>query len=185
MSSVAVIDVETTGLRPFGHDRVVEVAVVVVTPDDEIVREYATLVNPERDIGPTSIHGLTSADIIDAPTFGMIAGSLIEAMADCVAMAGHNFRFDHAFMVEEFKRLDVAFPQKPSICTMALAGGGTLEACCQEQQIPLGNNAHSALHDARATAHLLAAKLKNNRKGIGYAEQPGVDSLATYTRDIC
>tara|TARA_R110002111_G_scaffold48269_3_gene85863 strand:+ start:837 stop:2069 length:1233 start_codon:yes stop_codon:yes gene_type:complete len=166
MSSIAVIDVETTGLRPLRHDRVVEVAVVVVTPDGNMLREYATLVNPERDIGPTSVHGLTSADIINAPTFEMIAGDVIEAMEDCVAMAGHNFRFDHAFMTEEFKRLDVVFPAKPSICTMTLASGGSLEACCQAHQILLGNNAHSALHDAKATAQLLSARLRNNRKAL-------------------
>jgi DNA polymerase-3 subunit epsilon len=70
---IAVIDVETTGLFPFRHDRVVELAAVVIRSDGEIEREFTSLVNPERDIGPSKIHGLTSEDILCAPKFGEIA----------------------------------------------------------------------------------------------------------------
>ena len=65
---IAVIDVETTGLFPFRHDRVVEVAAVIARADGRIEREFVSLVNPARDIGPSSIHGLTSEDILDAGT---------------------------------------------------------------------------------------------------------------------
>ncbi|MCE9592114.1 MAG: hypothetical protein K8S99_16530 [Planctomycetes bacterium] len=49
---IAVIDVETTGLFPFRHDRVVELAVVVVRTDGQVEREFVSLLNPTRDIGP-------------------------------------------------------------------------------------------------------------------------------------
>ncbi|GGT40553.1 exonuclease domain-containing protein [Nonomuraea spiralis] len=48
----AVIDVETTGLRTSWHDRVIEVAVVLLDPLGCVTREWSTLVNPERDLGP-------------------------------------------------------------------------------------------------------------------------------------
>jgi hypothetical protein len=32
--------------------------------DGEVGREFVTLINPERDIGPTTIHGLTASDIV-------------------------------------------------------------------------------------------------------------------------
>ncbi|GII59244.1 hypothetical protein Pth03_76330 [Planotetraspora thailandica] len=67
----AVIDVETTGLRPFWHDRVVEVGIVHLDP----AGEWTTLVDPERDLGPQHIYGITAADIRHAPTFGEIAGA--------------------------------------------------------------------------------------------------------------
>lgn len=53
---IAIIDVETTGLFPLRYDRVVEVAAIVIEGDGQIVREFVSLVNPGRDIGPTSIH---------------------------------------------------------------------------------------------------------------------------------
>lgn len=158
MSHIAVIDVETTGINPYRHDRVVEVAVITVRPDGTIDREFTSLVNPERDIGPTSIHGLTTADVISAPRFCEIAGSIMEVLSGCVAVAGHNVRFDHSFLTAEFRRMGEEFPQCPTVCTMRLAGGGSLRACCVDYEIAL-HTAHSASDDARATAQLLSALL--------------------------
>ena len=78
---IAVIDVETTGLFPLRHDRVIEIAAVVVDGDGRIVRQFVSLLNPGRDIGPSSIHGLTSEDILHTPQFGEIAGLLVETPA--------------------------------------------------------------------------------------------------------
>ncbi|MFO0261915.1 MAG: exonuclease domain-containing protein, partial [Planctomycetota bacterium] len=61
---IAVIDVETTGLSPWRHYRIVELAVVVVTPDGVVQQEYETLVNPERDMGPTRIHRIAAGDVV-------------------------------------------------------------------------------------------------------------------------
>jgi DNA polymerase III epsilon subunit-like protein len=53
---VAVVDVETTGLHPGYHHRVIEVAVVTLEPDGR--RDgWSTLVNPERDLGPQESTG--------------------------------------------------------------------------------------------------------------------------------
>jgi DNA polymerase III subunit epsilon len=72
----AVVDVETTGLYP-SVDRVVEIGVVVTDRWGNVQLEYETLVNPERDVGPTSIHGLTAAMVLKAPRFAEIAGDLL------------------------------------------------------------------------------------------------------------
>lgn len=156
---IAVIDVETTGLFPYRHDRVVEIAVVVIQGDGRIEREFVSLVNPGRDIGPTSIHGLTSADILHAPQFGDIAGMLIDALSGTLAIAAHNMRFDQQFLEYEFTRIGVALPECLRICTMQLAGGGKLSKCCSDYDIPFEGEAHNALADARATARLLATLL--------------------------
>ncbi|MCH8989596.1 MAG: 3'-5' exoribonuclease [Chloroflexi bacterium] len=158
---IAVIDVETTGLYPFRHDRVIEVAAVVVGADWRIEREFVSLVNPERDIGPSSIHGLTSEDILHAPQFGEIAGLLLDVLSGTVAIAAHNVRFDLQFLEREFSRLGHDLPDCFSICTMLLAGGGKLTDCCDDYGISPEGEAHHALADARAAARLLACLLSD------------------------
>jgi DNA polymerase III subunit epsilon len=159
MKPLAVIDVETTGLNPYRLDRVVEVAVVLVVPGQGISAELTTLVNPERDIGPTSVHGLTASDIINAPRFAQIAGHLAEFLCGSIALVGHNVRFDVSFLQSEYGRISVEMPHYASLDTMALAGGGTLSACCTEHGIKYHGKAHAALHDARAAAALLQRML--------------------------
>ncbi len=161
MPLLAVIDAETTGLYPYRYDRVVEIAAVVMSPDGRILREFASLINPERDIGPTSIHGLGASDIVAAPRFADIAGALLETVEGCVALAGHNIRFDRSFLAVEFSRIGHVFPDGPLLCTLELAGGGSLSSCCGDYGIPYSGGAHAALHDARVTAQLLAALLED------------------------
>lgn len=98
---IVVIDVETTGLFPFRNDRIVEIAVVVLDQSLTIIREFVSLVNPGRDIGPSRIHGLTSEDVIQAPSFQDLYGHLYEIMDGSLAIAGHNIRFDRQFLESE------------------------------------------------------------------------------------
>lgn len=70
----AVVDVETTGFSPRLHDRLVEIAIVRIGPDGSPQDEYSTLINPLRDVGPTRIHGITAADLVEAPTFVEVMG---------------------------------------------------------------------------------------------------------------
>jgi DNA polymerase-3 subunit epsilon len=163
---IAVIDVETTGLFPFRHDRVVEVAVVIVQADGCIEREFVSLVNPARDIGPSSIHGLTSEDILHAPQFAEIAALLLDVLSGSVAIAAHNVRFDRQFLESEFSRLGYQLPDCFSICTMHLAGGGKLTNCCRDYGISLEGEAHHALTDARAAARLLTCLLSDQPRMV-------------------
>ena len=159
---IAVIDVETTGLFPLRHDRVVEVAAIVIDGDGRILREFVSLVNPGRDIGPSSIHGLSAEDVLHAPQFGDIAGLLVETLQGTVAIAGHNVRFDYQFIESEFSRIASPLPQCFTICTMELAGGGKLTEACCDYGIELDGEAHYALADARATARLLSILLPDH-----------------------
>ena len=63
----AVIDVETTGLYHGGHDRIVEVAILRLAPDGSVVDQFETLLNPERDMGPTWLHGIETRDVDRPP----------------------------------------------------------------------------------------------------------------------
>jgi len=161
MPCVAVIDVETTGFNPYLNDRIVELAVVVIDVNGTQLREFSTLLNPERDIGPTRVHGLSASDVVSAPRFSEVAGILVEFLSGCVAVAGHNIRFDRSFLDSEFARLGFDLEEIPSLCTMQLAGGGSLSAVCAEYGVEGFADAHEALNDARATACLLTLLLSD------------------------
>ena len=168
MTRYAVIDLETTGLSPAHHHRVLEVAVVLVDDDGQLVYEWDTLVNPSRDVGATEIHGLSAADLHRAPTFDRIAGELGSLLCGRVPVA-HNLAFDAAFLSAEFDRLGHSVPLSKTngICTMRLAGlylssgGRSLGSCCEVIGCPL-ESAHSALEDARGTARLLSHFMKTD-----------------------
>ena len=154
----AVIDVETTGLFPERHDRIVELGVVVLDAEACRLEEWTTLVNPCRDVGPTRIHGITASQVADAPRFVEIAGDLAERIGDRI-IVGHNVGFDLRFLCAEFGALGSDLSAVRGLCTMSLASrvgaaGRTLEACCEDLGIAEGG-AHHALADARATASLL------------------------------
>jgi DNA polymerase-3 subunit epsilon len=153
---IAIVDVETTGLSPYRNDRILEIAVVLVDHFGNVIREYATLVNPERDVGPTSIHGMTSADVLHAPVFSDVCTDVLAAMSGACVVGGHNIRFDNAFIRSEFNRIGVSLPDYRQLCTMRLAGGESLAACCDCYGIEYDGVVHHALHDARSTGKLLA-----------------------------
>lgn len=153
-----MIDVETTGLFPGRHDRVIEVGVIVTGAGGQELSRYETLVNPGRDLGPTDIHGIRGRDVEDAPTFSEIVGDLCECLGDRV-LAAHNARFDRGFLAAEFDRCGFNLPEAPWLCTMELGGEITgqmkLSSCCEELGFDL-RNAHCAADDAAAAAAILA-----------------------------
>ena len=159
--SVAVLDVETTGLHPKYGNRIVEIAIVVIGPNGVVKKEFASLVNPNRDVGPTKIHNIYASDVINAPKFEDIAGHILETLKGCVAIVGHNVRFDKGFLRHEFERLEIELPEYFSLCTMHLSGGGKLFNCCERVGIKVGDIQHEALVDARFTAKLFALTLSN------------------------
>jgi DNA polymerase-3 subunit epsilon len=162
MSRYAVIDIETTGFSPAHHHRIVEIAVVLVDDDGKLVYEWETLLNPQRDVGASEIHGLTAADLCSAPTFAQVAPELESLLQGRVPVA-HNLSFDAPFVAAEYGRLGYIVPLSPTsgLCTMRLAsrylpsGPRTLEACCECIGCTI-ESAHAALEDARATARLLS-----------------------------
>ncbi|MDO8303707.1 MAG: 3'-5' exonuclease, partial [Sedimentisphaerales bacterium] len=155
----AITDVETTGLFPERSDRVLEIAIIRINHDGAKLKEYTTLINPMRDVGPTEIHGVRARDLKEAPTFDEIAGDVASVLAGAVIVA-HNAVFDVRFLNSEFRRASLSIPKLPYVCTMHLAQsistpppGRGLECACDY----LGLNKspdHSAYTDADATVSL-------------------------------
>jgi DNA polymerase-3 subunit epsilon len=153
---IAVLDVETTGLSPWKHDRIVEIGIVVMDADGAIEAEYETLVNPTRDIGPSCIHQIRSADVLHAPKFSDVAGDILEILSTCTVIAGHNVSFDKNFLVKEYDRLGVILPDVPLLCTCRLFGRASLQSCCDELGLSFNGMPHRALVDAQLTARIVA-----------------------------
>lgn len=159
----AVLDLETTGFSPGLGDRVVEIAVVRTSPEGTVMDSWTTLLNPQRGVGPTRVHGIRGADVVGAPRFLDVAGD-IAAWLDGAVVVAHNARFDLGFLTAEYARLGAAAPLWPTLCTLGLSyrlgrlGGGGLGDCLAAEGLA-HQDKHSALGDATATAGLLATYL--------------------------
>jgi DNA polymerase III epsilon subunit family exonuclease len=160
----AVVDVETTGLDP-SADRIVEVAVVRCDADGRAVSEWSSLVQPDRDPGPTAVHGITGDDLAAAPRFAEVA-PMLTAQLDGAVVTAHNLAFDAAFLAAEWARVGTDPPPAAGLCTLTLARalhperpeGYSLAACSAAAGIHQPE-AHRALADARVTAELLGSLL--------------------------
>ncbi len=146
----AVIDVETTG---FGKaDRIIEIAVVTLDPQMRCIDEYETLVDPQRDLGPTNIHGITPSMVSLAPSFSDIAAALAMKIANRTLVA-HNRIFEERMLLSELARLNANLDSGRGICTLRLTNEKLPQACRTLGVRPPQH--HRALSDARATAELL------------------------------
>ena len=114
----AVVDVETTGVRAFRGDRIIEIAVVML--DGTVA--FHSLVNPGMPV-PMFVQGLTGIApqmLRNAPPFDAIVDDLLHVFSGCVFVA-HNARFDWAFVSTEIERARGLLLQGPRVCTVRLA----------------------------------------------------------------
>jgi len=66
-------DVETTGFNK--NDRIVEIALVTFK-NGELLEEWSTLLNPQRDVGKSNIHGITASMVSTAPLFEEVVNDI-------------------------------------------------------------------------------------------------------------
>ena len=114
----AVVDVETTGVRAFRGDRIIEIAVVLL--DGTVA--FHSLVNPGIPLNAfvQGLTGIAPAMLHSAPPFDAIADDLLDALSGGVFVA-HNARFDWAFVSTEIERARGLLLQGPRVCTVRLA----------------------------------------------------------------
>lgn len=151
--SIAVIDVETTGV--YNVDRIVEIAILTMDCDGRIHDEFETLVQPLRDVGPTWKHGVDAAMVHGAPLFADIAHHVASRL-DGAVIVGHNVSFDMRMIGNELTSAGIDIEWGKALDTIRAVGGCSLGRACEERGIEL-MDAHRAIADARATARLLFA----------------------------
>lgn len=96
-SRAVIVDVETTDL----NGRICEIAIL-----DTAGRTLVdTLVNPEAPITPAAaaVHGITDADVADAPTWGQVAPAVLRAITGRAVIA-YNAPFDQGIIRSELRR---------------------------------------------------------------------------------
>ncbi len=164
----AVIDVETTGLKP-SREKITEIA-IILTDGKEIQGEWHTLLNPGRPIPAqiTRITGITNTMVADAPCFNEVAKKILK-ITEGRTFVAHNASFDYNFIREEFRRVGMDFRRNKK-CTVQLSrrvfpgqksyGLGKL---CHVLGIENGAR-HRASGDAMATAHLFHLILSRQQK---------------------
>jgi len=161
---IVFFDLETTG-TDHAKDRIVELAFIKLIPDgsrDTFVKR----INPGIPIPPevTAIHGITDADVKDAPLFKHIAHTLYEWMKGCDLGGYNSAKFDLPLLAEEFLRCDINidFTERHMVDVQQIffkMESRTLSAAynfyCKKEL----NNAHSAEADILATIDVLEAQL--------------------------
>lgn len=114
---IVAFDTETTGLDPFGGDRIIEFAAVVlqIAPDgtvDGTPAVHSWLINPGMPIPRISaeLTGISDRDVAGKPPFSEVASDLRALLTDAITVA-HNYPFDMNFLSQEFARIGQTWPE--------------------------------------------------------------------------
>lgn len=166
MEPLAVIDLETTGVRT--SDRIVQIGIIRVERG-EIVRTWESLINPMRTIpyGATRVHGISNAMVRAAPTFDVVKPVLRELLKDAVPVGYNGNRFDKRQLQLEWRPPPGDCPAldpdqvwiDPLKWERKIGGrrkeGYSLTTVAKRRGIEIEGRAHSALTDALITFDLL------------------------------
>ncbi|MGB7395437.1 MAG: exonuclease domain-containing protein [Pricia sp.] len=159
-----IVDIETTGNSLRGS-KITEISIFKYD-GHEIVDEFTSLVDPERDI-PYFITRLTGIDndtVRDAPTFDQIADDILKITEGTIFVA-HSVNFDYNIIKNELRNVGRSFSRK-KLCTVRLSRklipgyhSYSLGKLCSARGIPLTDR-HRARGDAHATTLLFGQLLR-------------------------
>lgn len=162
----AILDIETTGGK-YNEEGITEIAIYKFD-GHEVVDQFISLVNPERDIQPfvVNLTGINSKMLRNAPKFYEVAKRIVEITEGCVVVA-HNAKFDNRILTTEFKRLGFDFDRE-TLCTVELAKtlipdlpSYSLGKLVRSLGIPVTDR-HRASGDALATVKLFKLLLSKD-----------------------
>lgn len=165
----AVVDVETTGNHR-GGDRIIEIA-IIITDGEKIIKEYQTLVNPQKSINPyvEKLTGIYESMVKTAPTFSEVAEEVFSMLEGHVFVA-HNVSFDYTLVEGELNRAGYAF-NASQIDTITYARrvfqglqSYSLGNVCDALGLPHIDR-HRAYGDTLATTHLFHLLIKKDSDG--------------------
>jgi len=165
--SYVVVDTETTGGSHWLHDKITEIAAVVVR-NGEIVEVFETLVNPQRPIPPfvSRLTNITWDMVKDAPTFDRVVPDLMRVLEGNVFVA-HNANFDWRFITSEISRTTGRQLRGRRLCTVKMArkvlpqlSRRSLDHVARFYGVEVRNR-HRAGGDALATAKCLVRMLSD------------------------
>ncbi|KHE72389.1 ATP-dependent DNA helicase DinG [Halobacillus sp. BBL2006] len=167
MNTFAIVDLETTGNAASKGDRIIEIGIVLMDEKRNIIREFSSLIYPEREIPPfiSSLTGIQEDDLLDAPLFSEVADEIYSILKSTYFVA-HNIEFDLGFLNEEFKRCGYKPLHNPVLDTVELARimlpmAPSFKLGQLSDWLEMGHDQpHRALSDAKVTGDLLAYLLE-------------------------
>lgn len=154
---LVALDCETTGLKPASGDRVIEIG-LVRGRRGETPECWSSLIQPERSVRCTEVHGITSTMLEGQPSFGDCVPTLERYLEGAVLVA-HHAKVDLAFLAMEYRRLNLPWADRAALDTLGLArglaslSGRSLAALSEEFALPV-QPSHRAQNDAMATWYL-------------------------------
>lgn len=176
-----VLDLEATGLN-VRNDRVVQAAAIPMLGAEILdAPRLEQLVNPGVPIPESArrIHGISDADVADAPAFSEIVETLRRLLSGRVVI-GHHIGFDLALLRNEAARAGVAWTEPPSLDIAMLLGAMApslpdlgLETVTHHLGVTISGR-HSAMGDslaaAEAFAKLIPIMRERNIRTLGEAQ---------------
>jgi len=160
MTSFTAIDFETAG---HGRDSACAVGAVVVERGRIVERYYQLIRPPVRQVMFSHVHGLTWADLKDAPAFAEMWPELRRVIEAGEYLVAHNAPFDRGVLHGCCAAAGITPPPQRFECTVQIARrtwalpSNRLPAVCDYLGIPL--NHHNAMSDAEACAHIALAAM--------------------------
>ncbi len=166
------------------QDRIIEIAMVKVLPNQEIIRK-SNLINPTIPIPHESslIHGIYDKDVQGKPTFKDVAKEYARFLEGADLAGFSILKFDVPLLVEEFLRAGVEFDygRKRIIDTQKifhLMEKRTLAAAYRFYLNKELQDSHTAEADAEASMEILAAQVEK------YDGAPVTDTLGRKIGEI-
>ena len=162
----AFIDIETTGLNLIKNE-IIEIGVVITTPELEIIEEFDLKIKPEHieDADPVSlkVNHYDPENWQGAYTLDEAIKIFSEKVKDCI-MVGHNVAFDSGFLEYAFNKMGIINTMHyHKMDTISIAWAKlhrepdlehlSLRELCLRFDIK-NEKAHTGLSDARATYEL-------------------------------
>ncbi|MBQ0116220.1 MAG: 3'-5' exoribonuclease [Bacteroidales bacterium] len=162
MTDFAAIDFETANCE---RSSVCSVGIVIVR-GGVVVDRFYSLIQPEPDYYSwycTRVHGLTSADTVNAPVFPDV-WKQVEPLIAGLPLVAHNKAFDESCLKAVFRVYQMDYPDYDFQCTLEQSrrvwpeGSHALDVIAARCGYKLTNH-HNALADAEACAAIALAIL--------------------------
>jgi DNA polymerase-3 subunit epsilon len=172
----AVLDLETTGTGQLC--RIVEIALLLLSPEGELQQEWTTLINPGVPIPNAAVHGIDDALATTAPAFADVAPELAGLLHGRVLVAHNLDRFDGPILRHHFWEAGSHHPELvvdlgDGIDTMPIPFLSLGKLCAARGITLSGEDAHTAMGDTRALAALVRHGMPHLQPSLAAARVAG------------
>lgn len=172
-----VLDTETTGLKSYAGDRIVEVGCVELVGNLETGNTFHRYINPATkkvEADAAAVHGLTDNFLSDKPKFREIARELFSFIGNSPLVI-HNAPFDMGFIEAERRLLGLPKLQNRVIDTLRIARlkypgqKVSLDVLCSRLGVDAsGRELHGALIDASLLAQVYVKMMGLDRLSFAH-----------------